>query len=82
MEESGLTVTVAPRPVDTYAARRNEDPMTVIVFRAAYRGGSVALSHEHDEHRWCTADEFNALGAPQRLVRAARTAVQLSDPIP
>ncbi|MEM7435323.1 MAG: NUDIX domain-containing protein [Myxococcota bacterium] len=82
IEESGLSVSLLPRPVDTYAARRNQDPMTVLVFRAAYDGGIVTLSHEHDDYRWCTVDEFNELGAPPRLVRAARTADELGDPIP
>lgn len=57
-EECGLTVEVERLPVDAYFAQRNDAPMIVIVFRAAYRGGEVAISDEHDSFAWMTPEEF------------------------
>jgi len=74
LEESGLRVCIRPRPVDTYAARRGADPMTVIVFRAEHEGGEVVLSGEHDAYRWCPLEELTELGVPPRLIEAARRA--------
>jgi len=74
VEESGLRVRVRPRPVDTYAARRGGEPMTVIVFRAEHEAGEVVLSVEHDAHRWCELDELTELGVPARLIEAAHRA--------
>lgn len=73
-EESGLSAVVHPHPVDSYATRRGEEPMTVIVYRAESVSGEVERSSEHSAHRWCTVDEFAELGAPRRLVQAARHA--------
>ena len=72
VEESGLRVEIAQRPIATYAALRGGDPMTVIVFRGAFIEGEVRLSKEHDAYRWVTAAEFEALGAPAQLVQIAR----------
>lgn len=74
LEESGLRVRVRPRPVDTYAARRRGEPMTVIVFRAEHEDGEVVLSLEHDAYRWCTLAELAELGVPARLIEAAHRA--------
>lgn len=74
LEESGLRVRLRPRPVDTYAARRRSEPMTVIVFRAEHEDGEVALSDEHDAYRWCALDELAELGVPARLIDAAHRA--------
>lgn len=74
VEESGLRVRVTARPVDTYAARRNAEPMTVIVFRAEHQDGEVVLSAEHDAYRWCALGELTELGVPARLVEAAHRA--------
>ena len=74
VEESGLRVRVRPRPVDTYAARRRGEPMTVIVFRAEHEGGEVVLSLEHDAYRWCSLEELTELGVPARLIEAAHRA--------
>ncbi len=74
VEESGLRVRVRPRPVDTYAARRRGEPMTVIVFRAEHEGGEVVLSLEHDAYRWCALEELIELGVPARLIEAAHRA--------
>ena len=74
LEESGLRVSIRPRPVDTYAARRGADPMTVIVFRAEHEGGEVVLSGEHDAYRWCALEELTELGVPPRLIEAAHRA--------
>lgn len=73
-EESGLQVELDPRPVDTYAATRLGEPMTVLVYAATYLGGEVVLSAEHDAYRWCSLDELRAIGVPVRLVRAAERA--------
>lgn len=74
LEESRLRVRVRPRPIDAYAARRKEDPMTVVVFRAEHEAGEVVLSEEHDAYRWCTLGEIIELGVPARLVEAAERA--------
>lgn len=74
LEESGLRVRIRPRPVDTYAARRRGEPMTVIVFRAEHESGEVVLSAEHDAYRWCALEELTELGVPARLIEAAHRA--------
>jgi 8-oxo-dGTP diphosphatase len=74
VEESGLRVRVRARPVDTYAARRRGEPMTVIVFRAEHEDGEVVLSVEHDAYRWCALEELTELGVPARLIEAAHRA--------
>lgn len=73
-EETGLRVCLSTRPLAAYAAVRQGDPMTVIVFLAEHEEGEVALSEEHDDYRWCTLDELTALGVPAPLVDAAREA--------
>jgi 8-oxo-dGTP diphosphatase len=73
-EETGLRVTIDPKPIVAYAALRRGEPMTVIVFRADHDGGEVILSDEHDEFRWCDPSELSALGVPVQLVEAARAA--------
>ena len=77
-EETGLQVEIDPRPVDAYAARRGEEPMTVVCYRASWLGGEVSRSDEHDAHDWCTPDELAARGSPARLVEAIRRAVEMS----
>lgn len=72
VEETGLRVHIHPRPVTAYAALRRGEPMTVIVFSADHEAGEVALSDEHDAHRWCEVTELAALGIPVRLADAAR----------
>lgn len=73
-EETGLEVQIVERPVDCYAAKRGDDPMTVIVYAALLAGGQFQRSAEHDDHRWTDLAGFEALGAPARLVEAARRA--------
>lgn len=73
-EECGLQVTVEARPIDVYVARRGEVPMTVIVYRAEWRSGEVVRSHEHDDHRWVTPEEFRALTTLTRLADAVERA--------
>lgn len=75
-EESGVEVDVDPRPLDAYAAMRGDEPMVVVVYRARWRSGEVRRSAEHDEHRWCTAEEFAETSTLERLVVAVRRAVQ------
>jgi 8-oxo-dGTP diphosphatase len=71
-EEAGLNVQIVERPIAVYAARRADEPMTVIVFLAQYAGGDLVLSSEHDAYRWCDAQTFSELGAPPQLVRLVR----------
>ncbi len=69
-EETGLTITIDPRPIDIYPATRGSDPMMVIVYQAKNVRGSVKLSKEHDEARWCTLAEFKTLCTFKPLVVA------------
>ena len=71
-EETGLRVQIVERPIASYAARRGDQPMTVIVFLAEHSEGEVILSSEHDDYRWCDAEAFSELGAPAQLVRLVR----------
>jgi 8-oxo-dGTP diphosphatase len=74
IEETGLQVTIQPRPVAAYAARRRDEPMTVIVFVAKHEKGEVVLSEEHDAYRWCELAELRELVVPEQLLAAARAA--------
>lgn len=76
-EESGLEVTLEPRPVDAYAARRGELPMTVIVYRADWVSGEVQRSDEHDDHVWCTPEEFAQRSTLHRLAQAVQRAANI-----
>lgn len=69
-EESGLEVTIEPRPVDGYAAKRGDVPMTVIVYRADWVAGEVKRSAEHDDHAWWTPEEFARNSTLHRLAQA------------
>jgi len=73
-EETSLEVVVHPRPVTAYAALRRGEPMTVVVFAAEHERGEVVLSDEHDDFRWCEAEELSELGVPVQLADAARVA--------
>lgn len=73
-EETGLEVTIDPRPVDAYAARRADAPMTVIVYRADWVSGEVRQSAEHDTHAWWTPEEFAANSSLHRLAQAVKRA--------
>jgi 8-oxo-dGTP pyrophosphatase MutT (NUDIX family) len=77
-EESGLRVTLRPRPVVSYMAKRNTDDMLVVAYRAEAPEGAVVLSDEHDDCRWMTVDEFAATCRFARLVEAARLAAALT----
>src|SRR5690606_21276821 len=59
-EECGLEVRVDPRPVDAYVARRRDEPMLVLVYRAEWIAGEVRRSEEHDAHAWWTPAELRA----------------------
>ena len=71
-EETSLEVSVDERPVATYAAKRGDEAMIVIVYRARWVDGEVELDHEHDEHRWVDVGAFDALSSLKPLVKAAR----------
>jgi 8-oxo-dGTP diphosphatase len=73
-EECGLEVEIDPRPVDAYAAKRGEAPMTVIWYRGDWISGEVVPSEEHDAHAWMTIDELAATTTLTRLVEAVRRA--------
>ena len=81
-EESGLRVEIEERPIAVYAARRRDEPMTVIVFRALHISGDVTLSVEHDAYRWCLAAEFASLGAPTQLAKLALATLGTRDDEP
>jgi 8-oxo-dGTP pyrophosphatase MutT (NUDIX family) len=79
-EECGLEVELDARPVTAYSAKRNDDPMVVIVFRARVTGGEVVLSDEHDSFDWLTPGELALRSPLALLVQAARTALELPWP--
>ena len=70
LEESALDVELDDRPIDCYAARRGEEPMVVIVYRARWRAGEVTRSAEHDAHAWWTPAEFRERSTLVRLADA------------
>jgi 8-oxo-dGTP pyrophosphatase MutT (NUDIX family) len=75
-EESGLEIHLEPRPVTSYVAKRNEDDMMVVAYRAESEAGEVILSHEHDEFAWMTIEEFTTACRFPILVEAARLALK------
>ncbi len=78
LEESGLSVTVDPRPVTTYPAARAGVPMIVIVYRAdAASDATVVRSDEHDADAWLTPDEFAGACRLGPLVQAVYAAARL-----
>jgi 8-oxo-dGTP diphosphatase len=79
-EETSLSVSLDPRPWDSYAALRREQPMVVVVYRARYLAGEVQISDEHDQFAWLTADELAARSSLTRLVDSVRRA--LATPFP
>jgi len=76
-EETSLEIELDPRPVTAYAALRGKEPMTVILYRAKWKGKEVRRSEEHDEHAWLTPDEFAQRTSLEPLVDAARLALRL-----
>lgn len=74
-EECGLEVAVEPRPLTAYEAERKGLPMVVIVYRAYYLSGEVALSDEHDAYAWLSPVEFAARSTLEKLVEAVTAAV-------
>lgn len=80
-EESGLSVTVHPRPVTAYAAARAGAPMIVIVYRADATSHEVVVrSDEHDADAWLTPDEFAVASSLGPLVQAVYAAARLEEP--
>jgi 8-oxo-dGTP diphosphatase len=78
-EECGLEVRIDPRPVEAYAARRGDRPMTVIFFRGEHVAGEVVRSDEHDDHAWLTVEELAARTTLVRLVEAVRRAAAVRE---
>ncbi len=75
-EESGLEVRIGDRPVASYIASRNGDPMLVVAFAASAPAGEVVLSEEHDRYAWMTLEQFAAACPFAALVEAARLAAE------
>ncbi len=76
-EECGLPVTVDPRPVTAYQARRAGEPMVVVVFRADAGPGEVVRTPEHDAHAWLTPEAFAERSTLRPLVDAVFLAARL-----
>lgn len=74
-EETGLEVRLRAGPVDAYVARRNQDPMAVVVYRADHLRGEVVRSDEHDDHAWLTPAELRARTLLTRLADAVDRAL-------
>lgn len=79
-EETGLEVALEERPWDSYAARRRDLPMVVVLYRARYLAGEVVLSEEHDQYAWLTADELAERSSLTLLVDAVRRALSAPPP--
>lgn len=73
-EECGLEVTIDPRPIAAYQAKRNREDMVVVVYRGDSGAGDVVLSDEHDTFAWMTEEEFSAACRFPALVEAVRLA--------
>ena len=78
-EECGLEVSIDPRPVASYQAKRNLEDMVVIVYRGVSDTGDVVLSDEHDAFAWMTLGEFARACRFPLLVEAVRLASGASD---
>ncbi len=76
LEECGLTVRVAPRPITAYQAKRNDDDMLVVAYRGDAPRGEVMLSVEHDASAWMTLEEFAEACPFPLLVEGARLAAR------
>lgn len=74
-EECGLEVRLEPRPFTVYHAKRNEEPMIVIVYRAHYKSGKVVMSDEHDDFAWLDANEFAERSSLKKLAKAVEQAL-------
>jgi 8-oxo-dGTP diphosphatase len=75
-EESGLEISIEPRPITTYQAKRNDDDMIVVAYRGRSEVGEVTLSEEHDEFAWMTLQEFAKACRFSALVEAGRIALR------
>lgn len=78
VEETGLEVVLSERPVDAYAARRGDRPMTVILYRAEHVDGEVVRCDEHDDHGWMTPEEFARTTTLTRLAEAVLRASRVA----
>jgi len=81
-EETGLEVEVERRPWTAYAAKRANEPMLVVVYRAVAVAGTVVLSDEHDQAAWLDADAFAARSPLTALADAVRSALAAPPPGP
>jgi 8-oxo-dGTP diphosphatase len=74
-EETGLDVTITPRPIDAYVAPVGERWMLAVVYRGDAPPGDVHLSDEHDDAAWLSPDEIAERGSWPRLVEALARAL-------
>ena len=77
LEETGLKVSLDPRPITTYAATRLTQPMVVIVYRGESSNTIVRRSEEHDAHEWLTPECFSKKTQISQLAKAALQASKL-----
>src|SRR5688572_26223882 len=76
LEESGLRVTLDPRPVRAYGTTRLGRDMVVIAYRGRAARGTPALSDEHDAWAWMSLRRFARACPFPALVAAARAAAR------
>jgi 8-oxo-dGTP diphosphatase len=79
-EECGLAVELDPRPLESYPARRRNQPMVVILYRGRAPEGEVLRSEEHDEHAWLTPAEFRERSPLTLLADAMERALEIPWP--
>lgn len=76
LEETGLKVSLDPRPITTYAATRLTQPMVVIVYRGESSNTIVRRSEEHDAHEWLTPECFSKKNSDQPACQSRTSGVQ------
>ncbi len=80
-EECGLTVSLDPRPITAYSAKRNADDMILILYRADYLAGEVIMSHEHDAFAWLTPEAFAKTSTLSKLAEVVYLADAMTDAV-
>lgn len=77
-EECGLDVVLEERPVAAYSAKRGDEDMILILYRAEHRAGEVVMSLEHDRYAWLTPEAFAARTSLTKLARVVLVEAQRS----
>ncbi len=79
-EETGLRLSLDPRPIDLLPARRGEAPMVIVLYRARLPSNAppprVRLGPEHDASAWWDSARMARSNMPPRLQRALRLALR------